>query len=104
MGDFGGLEWLVIILVFVLLFGAKRIPEVARGLGKGINEFKKATDDIKREIEYGANNVNDSVNSVKDSVRQIDNDVKDTVNTNLNNQEKPETVSKTSEETDKESN
>ncbi|MCF6240318.1 MAG: twin-arginine translocase TatA/TatE family subunit [Bacteroidales bacterium] len=46
----GGAETFVIILVVVLLFGSKKIPEVARGLGKGIKEFKKATEEIKKEI------------------------------------------------------
>ncbi len=51
MGSFGGMEWVVIILVVVLLFGAKKIPELARGLGQGINEFRRASNDIKKEIE-----------------------------------------------------
>jgi sec-independent protein translocase protein TatA len=51
---FGATEWLVIALVILLLFGAKRIPELARGLGQGINEFRKASDEIKREIDNGA--------------------------------------------------
>lgn len=53
MGSFGGLEWIVIGLAVLLLFGAKRIPELARGLGQGIKEFRKASDDIKKEIEEG---------------------------------------------------
>ncbi len=53
MGSFGGLEWIVIGLAVLLLFGAKRIPELARGLGQGIKEFRKASDDIKKEIEQG---------------------------------------------------
>jgi len=43
-------EILLIFLVVLLLFGAKRIPEVARGLGRGIREFKKAASDISDEI------------------------------------------------------
>ncbi|MBI1871580.1 MAG: twin-arginine translocase TatA/TatE family subunit [Chlamydiae bacterium] len=35
-------EWVVILLIILLLFGAKRLPEIAKSLGKGINEFKKA--------------------------------------------------------------
>ena len=41
---------IIIFLVVLLLFGAKRIPEIAQGLGKGIREFKDATGDIKREM------------------------------------------------------
>ncbi|MEM6327172.1 MAG: twin-arginine translocase TatA/TatE family subunit [Bacteroidota bacterium] len=40
----------LIFLVILLVFGAKRIPEIARGLGKGIREFKDATNDIKQEL------------------------------------------------------
>lgn len=47
----GGWELAVIILVVILLFGAKKIPDLARGLGKGIREFKDATKEIKDEIE-----------------------------------------------------
>ncbi len=54
MGSFGGIEWLVIILVVLLLFGAKKIPELARGLGQGITEFRKASTDIRKEIEKGS--------------------------------------------------
>ena len=50
----GGWEWIVIVLFVVIFFGAKKIPEIARGLGKGIREFKDATKDIKHEIEEGA--------------------------------------------------
>jgi sec-independent protein translocase protein TatA len=39
----GHWEWIVIVLVIMLLFGAKKIPELAKGLGSGIKEFKKAT-------------------------------------------------------------
>ena len=51
MGSIGGMEVLLIFLVVLLLFGAKKLPELARGLGKGIKEFKKATSDIRDEIE-----------------------------------------------------
>ena len=49
----GGFEMVIIVLILLLLFGAKKIPELARGLGQGINEFRKASNDIKREIERG---------------------------------------------------
>ncbi|MGV0832653.1 twin-arginine translocase TatA/TatE family subunit [Empedobacter brevis] len=41
----GGKEWIVIVLVVLLLFGGKKIPELMRGLGSGLNEFKRATKD-----------------------------------------------------------
>ncbi len=57
----GGPEWILIIVVLLLLFGAKKIPELARGLGKGIREFKDASREIKREI--------DEASSVEDTKR-----------------------------------
>ncbi len=50
MGNLGATELILIFLVVLLLFGARRIPEIARGLGKGIREFKDATTDVKREL------------------------------------------------------
>ena len=47
----GGWEWVIIALVVLLLFGAKRIPELARGLGQGIREFKGAVDGVKDELK-----------------------------------------------------
>ena len=49
----GTWEILLIFLVLLLMFGAKRIPEIARGLGKGVTEFKRAVRDVKDEIETG---------------------------------------------------
>jgi len=57
MGMPGGIEIVLIILVVLLLFGAKRIPELARGIGQGIQEFRKASDDIKKEIDKGADDI-----------------------------------------------
>tara|TARA_B100000287_G_scaffold253394_1_gene238104 strand:- start:714 stop:890 length:177 start_codon:yes stop_codon:yes gene_type:complete len=47
----GGVEWLLIALVILLLFGGKKIPELMRGLGKGITEFKKGKEGSSSEKE-----------------------------------------------------
>ena len=47
----GGGELVLVLVVILVLFGAKRIPEFAKGLGKGINEFKKASREVTDEIE-----------------------------------------------------
>ncbi|GAB3692974.1 hypothetical protein GCM10027592_12370 [Spirosoma flavus] len=56
LGFLGGLgtgEMILIFALVVLLFGAKKLPELARGLGKGIREFKDATKDVRENIEEG---------------------------------------------------
>ncbi|SIS85558.1 MULTISPECIES: twin-arginine translocase TatA/TatE family subunit [Belliella] len=56
LGFIGGMSpgsMILIILVIVLFFGAKRIPELARGLGRGIREFKDATKEIQNDLEDG---------------------------------------------------
>jgi len=51
IGGLGGTEVILILFAILLLFGAKRIPELAKGLGRGIREFKDATKEIKSDIE-----------------------------------------------------
>lgn len=65
-------EWLIILLVVVLLFGGKKIPELMRGLGKGVKEFKNAsneTDEVKKEINEVASDLNKNASS-KDQPKQ----------------------------------
>lgn len=50
LGNFRGWEWLVIFLVVLLLFGGKKIPELMRGLGKGIHSFRKGMEEAKEEM------------------------------------------------------
>lgn len=47
----GGDQWVWILLAVIILFGGKKIPELAKGIGKGIREFNDAKDGIKNEIE-----------------------------------------------------
>jgi len=53
LGGLGMPEMILILLIVILLFGAKKIPELARGLGRGIREFKDASKEIKSEIDKG---------------------------------------------------
>lgn len=52
-GNLGATEIILIVLVILLLFGAKKIPELARGIGKGMSEFKKGLKDVEDEIKTG---------------------------------------------------
>jgi len=54
IGPLGMQELIVILVIVMLLFGAKKIPDLARGLGRGIREFKDASKEIKTEIENAA--------------------------------------------------
>ena len=65
----GGWEMVVIAIVILLLFGAKKLPELARGLGQGIREFKGAVDGVKDEI----NDAKDKVETDNDSNQKNDN-------------------------------
>lgn len=50
-GNLGAGEIILILLVILILFGAKKIPELARGIGKGMSEFKKGIKDVEDEIK-----------------------------------------------------
>ncbi len=75
-----GAEIFVILVIAVMLFGADKLPEIARGLGKGMRQIKDATNDIKHEIQKGAekndidlnvaSKVRDEISKVKDNVEE----------------------------------
>ena len=68
MFGMGHWEILIIFLVILLIFGAKRIPEMAQGLGKGIREFRRAMRDVQEEIDV--NNSSNSSNTIETSTPQ----------------------------------
>tara|TARA_B110000240_G_C13309303_1_gene372020 strand:- start:358 stop:639 length:282 start_codon:yes stop_codon:yes gene_type:complete len=68
----GGPEFFVILLIVVMVFGADKIPEIARGLGKGIRQVKDATNDIKKEINDSAKNQGVDTDLAKDIKKEID--------------------------------
>lgn len=62
--NLGGPEVFVIVLVILLLFGAKRIPDLAKGVGRGVREFKDAMNGVQNEIK-------ESVNEVKKDTQEL---------------------------------
>ncbi len=70
-----GGELILVFLAFLLLFGSNKIPELARGLGKGLREFKRATDDIKKEINQStdgiSNEISESVGGIRKNITDI---------------------------------
>ncbi|EDM37099.1 sec-independent protein translocase [Pedobacter sp. BAL39] len=73
----GGGEIMLILAVVLLLFGGKKLPELARGLGKGIREFKDASEGVKREIHRNINSV-----GIVDDIESVINDTKSSTSTN----------------------
>ena len=70
MFGMGHWEILFILLVILLVFGARRIPEMAQGLGKGIKEFRKAMRDVQEEIDINAPSASNSDNPIEPSKPQ----------------------------------
>jgi len=81
-----GQEIFFIMIIVVMFFGADKIPEIARGLGKGMRQIKDATNDIKNEINESAKNntvnidvpksINENVTEVKDAIEEITGPIK----------------------------
>lgn len=61
----GGAEILVILLFIVMFFGSKKIPEIAKGLGRAMREVKDASTEIKKEIRDSASSINDDLDVKK---------------------------------------
>lgn len=57
LGTLGTNEIIIIMVIVLLLFGGRKIPELMRGLGKGVREFNDAKDNVKKEIEESANTI-----------------------------------------------
>jgi len=73
-----GAEIVIIMLIVVMLFGADKIPEIARGLGKGMRQLRDATNDVKKEITKTAKKQGIDTDIVKDIKREI-NKVQDNI-------------------------
>jgi len=66
-----GGEIIFILLIIVLLFGSKKLPDIARTLGKGIKQFKEAADDIKKEMSEESKEMVDNIKELKEDVDKI---------------------------------
>lgn len=77
----GGTEIVFILFIVVLVFGADKLPEVARGLGKGMRTLKDATNDIKHEVTKSAkeNNIidTDAAKEIQDEINKVKDDLGD---------------------------
>ncbi|MDG1423729.1 MAG: twin-arginine translocase TatA/TatE family subunit [Flavobacteriaceae bacterium] len=69
----GGPEIFIIVLIVVMVFGADKIPEIARGLGKGMRQVKDATNDIKKEINDSAKDQGIDTDLAKGIKKEISN-------------------------------
>ena len=65
-----GQEIFIIMAAALILFGANKIPEIAKGLGKGMKEFKKATDDIKKEFDENTGDIKEDLKDITDTVKK----------------------------------
>ncbi|MES2429852.1 MAG: twin-arginine translocase TatA/TatE family subunit [Bacteroidota bacterium] len=68
----GGSEWIFILIAVILLFGGKKIPELMKGIGKGVREFKDAKDNVKNEFEAGMNekDKDEEIRRLREQVQQ----------------------------------
>ncbi|MBI3585621.1 MAG: twin-arginine translocase TatA/TatE family subunit [Ignavibacteriales bacterium] len=60
MGNLGAPEIILVLVVILIFFGAKKIPELAQGLGKGLREFRKAARDIQEDVEKEVKQIDDN--------------------------------------------
>jgi len=73
IGPIGGPEMIMIFIVILLLFGAKKLPELARGVGKSMGEFKKAREEFEREITLSEEEVRREARAKEASVKATSN-------------------------------
>jgi sec-independent protein translocase protein TatA len=70
-----GGELVVVFLVFLLLFGSQKVPDLAKGVAKGLKEFKKATDDLKREITSNTGDIAKEITKTTNELKSNINDI-----------------------------
>jgi TatA/E family protein of Tat protein translocase len=79
MGQLGFSEMLMIFVIALLVFGPKKLPELGKSLGKGIREFKKATDELKSSWEDQVKDIAEPINDMKRDIHNVGQDLKNQV-------------------------
>lgn len=74
-GPIGMPELILVFVVALLVFGPRKLPEIGRSIGKGLAEFKKASDELKKTIEHEIEQGKAEVSSVREQVRDVQNAV-----------------------------
>lgn len=72
-----GQEIVILALAVLILFGSKKIPEMARGLGKGMREFRKAADDIKRELNQSTPDIKSGLDDIGKNIKESSEELMD---------------------------
>jgi TatA/E family protein of Tat protein translocase len=76
MGSLGFSEMLMIFVIALLVFGPKKLPELGKSLGKGIREFKKATEDLKANWEDHVKEISEPLNDAKREIHSMGQNIK----------------------------
>ena len=72
-----GQEIVILALAVLILFGSKKIPEMARGIGKGMREFRKAADDIKRELNQSVPDIKSGLDDIGENIKESSEELMD---------------------------
>src|SRR5262245_3647867 len=83
MGQLGFQELLIIFVIALLVFGPKKLPELGKSLGKGLREFKKATEDLKSNWEDQMKEVQEPLKETAKDIQDTSHDVKTALDVNL---------------------
>ena len=89
MGQLGFSEMLMIFVIALLVFGPKKLPELGKSLGKGIREFKKATEELKANWEDHVKDIAEPINDAKREIHSMGQNLKNQVYNHLENPVEP---------------
>ena len=90
MGQLGFSEMLMIFVIAFLVFGPKKLPELGKSLGKGIREFKKATEELKSNWEDQVKDITQPLNDVKQDIHSMGQNIKTDLYKHLDAPAEPE--------------